>query len=140
MCGAHGATRTLTACAATPSRWCVYQFHHVGKTRGFYLNSSPVFATQHSHSLRQDPVSSQRTPRVATRARRVPLRVYFGISPPFVAGVAGAGFAVGGTSAGAGMLLSIVPLASPFASPFGAIVPITPPLSLVTGVRSAVDV
>jgi hypothetical protein len=28
--GADGEIRTHTACAATPSRWCVYQFHHVG--------------------------------------------------------------------------------------------------------------
>ena len=34
--GADGETRTHTAFAATPSRWCVYQFHHVGKRRGFY--------------------------------------------------------------------------------------------------------
>ena len=31
--GADGETRTHTAFAATPSRWCVYQFHHVGKAQ-----------------------------------------------------------------------------------------------------------
>ena len=33
--GADGETRTHTACAATPSRWCVYQFHHVGNFVSF---------------------------------------------------------------------------------------------------------
>ena len=27
---AQGGTRTRTPCGATPSRWCVYQFHHLG--------------------------------------------------------------------------------------------------------------
>ena len=27
--GAVGETRTLTPCGASPSSWCVYQFHHV---------------------------------------------------------------------------------------------------------------
>lgn len=30
--GADGRTRTDTAFATTPSRWRVYQFHHIGKT------------------------------------------------------------------------------------------------------------
>ena len=29
-CSAQGGTRTRTPCGATPSRWCVYQFHHLG--------------------------------------------------------------------------------------------------------------
>ncbi len=28
--GADGGTRTRTGLPATPSRWCVYQFHHIG--------------------------------------------------------------------------------------------------------------
>ena len=31
--GAEGETRTPMARAATPSRWCVYQFHHFGMNR-----------------------------------------------------------------------------------------------------------
>src|SRR5437879_2666777 len=41
--GADGETRTHTAFAATPSRWCVYQFHHVGDRVEFY----PLSAKQH---------------------------------------------------------------------------------------------
>ena len=32
--GAEGGIRTHTPCGATPSRWCVYQFHHLGVTAG----------------------------------------------------------------------------------------------------------
>ncbi len=34
--GADGETRTHTAFATTPSRWRVYQFHHVGINKGNY--------------------------------------------------------------------------------------------------------
>ena len=49
--GADGEIRTLTAFAATPSRWCVYQFHHVGsgKSRQILLNSGFTFAHLASH-------------------------------------------------------------------------------------------
>ena len=30
MESAQGGIRTLTPHGATPSRWCVYQFHHLG--------------------------------------------------------------------------------------------------------------
>lgn len=33
--GAQRGTRTRTPCSATPSRWCVYQFHQLGIVAGF---------------------------------------------------------------------------------------------------------
>jgi hypothetical protein len=36
--GAEGRTRTGTACATTPSRWRVYQFHHFGNANLKRLN------------------------------------------------------------------------------------------------------
>lgn len=32
--GADGRTRTVTGYPTTPSRWRVYQFHHIGIVRG----------------------------------------------------------------------------------------------------------
>src|SRR5262249_31754899 len=65
--GADGETRTHTAFAATPSRWCVYQFHHVGHCagirRGFYFKA-----------MLSEPARQKRA--------RLSRHVHLGMSPP----------------------------------------------------------
>src|SRR5438067_13612882 len=39
MPDAEGGTRTRTPCGATPSRWCVCQFHHFGEVDRVYFFS-----------------------------------------------------------------------------------------------------
>ncbi len=50
--GADGETRTHTACATTPSRWRVYQFHHVGT-----LTTGKNY--KQSHSICQERLISE---------------------------------------------------------------------------------
>jgi hypothetical protein len=38
---AQGEIRTRTPYGATPSRWCVYQFHHLGIAGGFLAKGTP---------------------------------------------------------------------------------------------------
>src|SRR5216684_5556441 len=51
LLSAQGGTRTRTPCGATPSRWCVYQFHHLGL--GCILLSRPTSVNAKSARLHQ---------------------------------------------------------------------------------------
>ena len=67
--GADGETRTHTACAATPSRWCVYQFHHVGERRGFYFNEAAAERMQRVAQLIRQQTSLGNVARLAALLR-----------------------------------------------------------------------
>src|SRR5262249_1367790 len=65
--GADGETRTLTPCGASPSSWCVYQFHHVRMNQKRHAQSSPGCVTAAAAHLRSAVHSP--APRPAARAR-----------------------------------------------------------------------
>jgi hypothetical protein len=60
---AEGETRTPMPRGATPSRWCVYQFHHFGKTRlraGCSAKQQIIYNFVSSPAIEMLPVKEQR--------------------------------------------------------------------------------